>query len=194
MGEEGPGKDPRIDQNKITMPRPTIIFGLILLSLSSLRCGYTTASTLPPEMRTIHIEQFKNRVAFTSENKRELYVPLLEVKVRNAIVDRFQFDGNMRIADADAASMTLKGELIAYDRVVLRYTDSNDPEEYRIQIVMDLKMMDNKINEPFWEEGGFTGEATYFVSGVNAKSESTAIEEATVDLARRVVERTIENW
>ena len=45
-----------------------------------------------------------------------------------------------------------------------------------------------------WEEKGFIGDATYFTSGTLAKTEDTALDEAVDDLARRIVERTIEWW
>jgi hypothetical protein len=45
-----------------------------------------------------------------------------------------------------------------------------------------------------WKYDRFIGEATYFVTGAQATSEESAVEEATTDLARRIVERTVENW
>ena len=168
--------------------------GILVLAIMTAGCGYTTSSALPGGMRTIYIEPFKNSVNFTTDLARKLYIPLLEVKVRNAVVDRFQFDGNLRIADPNKAAMTLKGALVGYDRIALRFTNTNEVEEYRIQISVNLQLIDNENDQIIWEETGFVGEATYFVSGPNARSESAAIEEALVDLGRRIVERTIENW
>ena len=45
-----------------------------------------------------------------------------------------------------------------------------------------------------WTESNFVGETTYFTSGSLAKSENVAIQDALTDLARRIVERTIEDW
>lgn len=162
------------------------------LALSS--CGYSTRSALPSRLRTVFIEDFKNSIDYTSQTRRNLYFPLLEVKIKKAIINRFLFDGNLRIADAGSADLVLEGELVNYERAVLRYTDNDDPQEYRVYITANLKMVDRDQNEVLWEEPGFVGEATYFVQGAQAKSENAAIEDATVDFARRVVERTIENW
>jgi len=157
-------------------------------------CGYTTKSSLPPRHKTIHVEKFANKIDFTAANQRNLYFPLLEVDVKNAVIDRFLFDGNLRIADADLANLILKGDLVGYHRSPLRYTDDDDVLEYRIQISVNLKMIEVGAEEPFWTENGFVGEAEYFVSGALAKTESVVVKEAIKDLARRIVERTIENW
>ncbi len=157
-------------------------------------CGYTTRSLLPSRIKTVHVAPFKNKIISADESTPGTYIPLLEVKIRNAVVDRFLFDGNLRVADSDKADLILKGELLSYRREGLRYTEDRDVQEYRIAIDVSLKMWDQKRNEPFWEEPSFTGDTTYFVSGPSAKSETVALEEALKDLARRIVERTIENW
>jgi hypothetical protein len=167
---------------------------LILTMTLSLSCGYSTKSALPARFRTVYIEDFKNKISFTTEQARNIYIPLLEVTVRDAVVDRFLFDGNLRIAKPETADLVLKGELVQYQRDALRYTDDDDVEEYRVQIIVNLILLDTKLGEPLWTENGFGGEATYFVSGPLAGTEENAVQEATVDLAKRIVERAIENW
>ncbi len=157
-------------------------------------CGYTTRSALPARLRTIHVAAFKNAVPHTAEGRRNLYFPLLEVKIRDAIVGRFQFDGNLRIASPEEADLILDGTLVDYQRSVLRYTDDDSPQEYRMQVVVDLTLKDTARGTTMWKEKGFTGETTYFISGPQAVSESTAVDQAVTDLAKRVVERTIEDW
>ena len=176
------------------MTKKTILIAFFSLSLLS-GCGYSTRSLLPSDFKTIFIEPIKNDVTYTTERKRNIYVPLLEVKVRNSIVARYQFDGNLDIANnEDAADLVLKCELKGFDRDVLRYTENNDVQEYRIRITISMVLMDKGEEEPVWEEPSFVGETTYFPVGPQAKSESAAIEDALLDLSRRVVERTIEDW
>lgn len=157
-------------------------------------CGYSTKSMLPPHLKTIYVEAFKNNIVYASEGNRNLYFPLLEVKARDAIINRYLFDGNVKIADAGKADMTLSGEVVNYYRSALRRTDDDDAEEYRVYVAMHLVMYDNAKDEIIWEEDGFTGEAEYFVRGALTTTEESAVQEAVLDLARRVVERTIENW
>ena len=171
-----------------------VFAGLIVIAFAVAGCGYSATSALPSGLRTVYVEDFKNSIAFTLEGERNLYLPLLEVKARNAIIQRFQFDGHLRIAQPETADLILKGELIGYERAALRYTDNDDVQEYRVRVVVKLTMWDTKLNQPFWVESGFAGEGDYFVRGPVIGTESAALEEAIVDLARRVVERTIENW
>ena len=171
------------------------ILPIALLFLSFFAgCGYSTRSLLPGNFKTIHVAPFKNNITYTNERYRNLYLPLLEVNVRNAIVDRFLFDGNLDIVEEDPADLVLKGELIGFERDVLRYTEDNDVQEYRIRVIVSLALWDNAEKKTLWVEPHFVGETTYFPAGSQATSESVAIEDALVDLARRLVERTIEDW
>lgn len=168
---------------------------LVLTSLLLSGCGYTTRSALPPSVKTIHVAPFVNKIDYTTQKERTIYFPLLEVEVHKAIVDRFLFDGNLKIAEPEWANLSLKGELLGYERLPLRYKDNEqDVEEFRLHVIVNLELWDNRHNEMLWREDSFVGEATYFVSGPLAKSEIDAVKEALTDLARRVVERTIENW
>lgn len=172
----------------------------LLLVTCLIGCGYTTRSFVDPNIRTIYIQPFVNKIDITSElsenRKYKTYFPLLEVKITKAVIDRYIFDGNLRIAKPDTADVILKGELINYVRDPLRYEDSDSDvvEEYRLSLVVNISLVDRDENKVLWEENGFIGDVTYFTSGSLAKSENSALNDAVVDLSRRVVERTIEDW
>lgn len=168
-------------------------FLLVALAFVVVGCGYTTRSTLPARFKTLYVQQFKNSITYTSENDRDTYFPLLELTVRNAVVDRFLFDGNLKVSDREDSDLVLKGKLMGYSRNGLRYTDNDDTYEYRVSIAVALEMWDEQKQEVMWADT-VIGESTYFVSGALATSEESAVEAATEDLARRIVERTIEDW
>jgi len=179
------------------MKKNILVILCVMVSMSSLAgCGYTTASALPERLKTIYVEPFKNKINYTSvTGRRNVYFPLLEVKVKDAVIDRFLFDGNLRPVDnPDSADLILKGALVEYQRNSLRYTDNDDVQEYRVQIVMKLELRDVQEDTVMWSYGRFIGEATYFVTGSQATTEDAAVEDAKVDLAKRIVERTIEDW
>ena len=170
------------------------VFFLVALLAGFAGCGYVTRSNFVGDTRTIYVESFGNDITFTAEGERNLYFPLLEVKTRNAVIDRFLFDGNLKIAKTDLADLVLKGKLKSYNRAGLRFTDNDDVEEYRVQIFVELTLWDQKKKEVVWTEPGLVGEATYFVTGPAATSEESAVQAAIIDLARRTVERTVEDW
>lgn len=161
-------------------------------------CGYTSRSLITNQFKTISIPQFTNKIDITKENdsatRYKVYRPLLESDITRAVIDKFLFDGNLKPVQSELADLTLKGELMEFRRDPLRYTVNNDVEEYRINIIVTLSLWDNKENKLAWQESGFTGETTYFTTGTAQKSEATAINDAITDLARRIVERTVEQW
>jgi hypothetical protein len=177
--------------NKRTGLGLIILMGMVF-GLGS--CGYTTKSALPARLKTIAVEPVINNIDYHAGQRRNIYVPLIEVDIRNAIVKRFQFDGHLRVASAESADLVLRGSLVNYDRGELRTDTANNVEEYRVYVSVDFQLWDTVRQEIRWSESGFTGEGTYFVSGPKASSEQVAIDEAIQDLARRIVERAIEDW
>jgi hypothetical protein len=170
----------------------------VLFSAVLTGCGYSTGSLLPPRLRTIYVDNFKNKIDIgkevTESARYTLYRPGLENEVTDAIVERFVFDGNLKIAPEDEADLTLKGNLLDYRQDALRYDGNDNVEEYRIKVTIDMELTDVAGDKLLWAETGFVGESTYKTTGRFAASEDTAREEAIEDLARRVVERTIEDW
>jgi hypothetical protein len=162
-------------------------------------CGYTTRSLITGKYRTIYIAPFLNKIDITRETDTatsyKVYKPMLETDITKSVINKFLYDGNVKpVASADAADLTLKGELVEFRRDPLRYTDNNEIAEYRINLVVNLLLWDQKDNQKLWEESRFTGDSTYFVSGSQAKSEDVAISDAIADLSRRIVERVVEQW
>ncbi len=77
----------------------------------------------------------------------------------------------------------------------MRYGEDNETvEEYRISIVCSVEVKNAKKDETRWKEPRIIGDATYILSGTYATSESTCVTAAVSDLARRIVNRTIEEW
>jgi len=161
-------------------------------------CGYTTRPALPPHLKTVYIKPFVNTIDLTALPTREqrfpLYRPNMEVDITKAVINRFQFTGLLRPASVERADARLEGELVEFRRDALRYTASQQVEEWRLSVVVNLRFYEHRTGVLIWEEGRFTGDTTYFALGENAVAESVALERAITDLARRIVEHAVENW
>lgn len=164
-------------------------------------CGYTTRSMISSQFRTIYITPFVNKVDITRETdaayKYRIYRPMLETDITKKVTNKYLFDGNLRPVKTESADLILKGELVEFRRDPLRYTDNNEVEEYRVNIVVNISLWDRKENKLVWQENNFTGDFTYFTSFTTSgtpKSEDVAVNDALDDLARRIVERTVEQW
>lgn len=164
-------------------------------------CGYTTRSMISNQYRTIYITPFINKIDITREtdagSKYKIYKPSLETDVTRAVTNKYLFDGNLRPVKSQDADLMLKGELVEFRQDPLRYTDNDEVEEYRVNIIVNLSLWDTKENKLVWQENNFTGDFTYFTSFTKSgtpKTQDQAVNDAVDDLARRIVERTVEQW
>ena len=176
--------------------------GILLLSAVA-GCGYTTRSMVINRYRTIAIEPVVNKIDITRDsdaaNKYQINWPALETDLTRAVINKFLVDGNLRVVREDEADVVLKTDLVQFRRDPLRYSENDDVDEYRVNIVVNLVLWDKRDNKEIWREGGFTGDVTYFpttstLQSVTKKSDTQAISEAVTDLARRIVERAVEDW
>lgn len=183
--------------NRISVKGHLFLFAVLYLTFSVAGCGYSTRSLISNEYKSIYIEPFINKIDVTQEiyagDKYRIYKPLLETDITKAVINKFLQDGNLKPKSEQDADLILKGELVNFRKDPLRYSDSDEVLEYRVNLVVNISLLD-KQNELVWKEDGFTGDTTYFTTGTQAKSEATAINDAISDLARRIVERTVENW
>ena len=147
-------------------------------------CGYSFRTTAPHALRTIYVETFRNQT----------FEPGLEINLTNAIIDRFLFDGTLQVTQKGKADAVLKGTLTTFQREPLGFTSTEEVEEYRLTLFVDLTLWDVREEKVLWEEKRFVGDATFFTTGSLVKSEEKAREEAMKELARRIVDRTVEEW
>jgi hypothetical protein len=168
------------------------------LALLLVGCGYTAKTQLPEHVRTVHVEKIKNTIDITGDvtNRQsfQVYRPGLEVDLRNALIDRFVFDGHLKIAPRDRTDALLQGELIDFRRDPLRYNADDSIQEFRVSVSASLRFTDARTGQTLWSAGAISGNATYFLSGRLARTEDEAVAEALEDLARHAVEAILEVW
>ena len=161
-------------------------------------CGYTTGSLLPANYKNIYIDNFANKIPITDEisdmNRYKTYRPLLEVDVTQVIIDKFIFDGHLRVSQKKDADIIMTGALVDFRREPTKYGYDDNIDQYRMAILIDMETTDTETGKVMWSENNFAGSDYYFTTGAQQKSEQSAITAALDDLARRVVERTIEVW
>ncbi len=199
MGGKGIGKIANIGDKRMIKKNSLLLVTVCWLLVTGLiGCGYTTHSMISSKFKTIHIIPFVNKIDIIQEdnvgNKYKVYKPLLETDITKAVNNKYIFDGNLKSVKKESADLILKGELVEFRRDPLRYNDNDDVAEYRLNLVVNISLWDNKEDKLVWEEKGFTGSTSYFTEGQFVKSETIAINDTINDLARRVVERTVQQW
>ena len=179
------------------MKQRTLRFFAVLMLAALSGCGYTTKSNLPENLKRIHVAPVKNGVDLTSEISDKtpfrVYRPGIEVELTNAIINRFIFDGTLKVTAPEKADAVVEATLADYRRDALRYDEGDNVQEYRLSISMDVNVVQTADKKVLWHER-VTGDTTFFLSGQRSITEDEASAKAVEDAARRVVEKTIEYW
>lgn len=154
-------------------------------------CGYTQEAKIPGGIKTIAVRTFKNEIP---PKEQFAYRPGLEVELTNALIDRFIFDGNLKVVDESKAEAILEGAIISFEQEGLRFDRLESVEEYRLFLVIKFKLMDRRTNKVIISEPNFSGRAEFFVNRNPASNRRLAANSATFDLARSLVDRIVEEW
>lgn len=172
--------------------------GLAILAMQSSGCGYSNKSLLPNSIKSVYIAPVQNAINLSQEisdkDRFKVYRPGIEIDLTNAIINRFIFEGNLKVTKREASQAILETKLIDYRRDPLRYSDGDDIQEYRLSVVVDVSLSELATGKVIWRESNLTGDTTFLISGPRAISEDQAASKAVEDLARRVIEKTIEVW
>lgn len=164
----------------------------VLSSLSFLLgCGYTQEVKLPSEIKTIAIRTFKNEIP---PSEQFAYRPGLEIELTNAIIDRFIFDGNLKVVPESEADAVLEGSVVSFEQEGLRFDRFDSVEEYRLFLVVHYKLVDRRTKQIIMEEPNFSGRAEFFVNRNPTANRRISANTATFDLAKSLVDRIIEEW
>jgi hypothetical protein len=107
-------------------------------------------------------------------------------------VNRFNIDGHLNVVQNEADALSLSCVIKDYRKQALRYTESDDVQEQRLRLVVHIKLT-GEGNKTL-QDRDVTGEATFFLTGPNSKSEQDAQSDLISDTARRIVEAVIEEW
>jgi ethanolamine utilization protein EutQ (cupin superfamily) len=165
--------------------------GFLMMAIALGGCGYTRKTVLPRNIKTIYVETVKNKLDM---ERVYSYQQGLEMDITNAVIRRFQQDGTVKVAKQKTADAILKTDLLAYEQEGLRYDQLEGVEEYRLFIVVKLRLVDAKTGDLIWEEPNFTGDNEYYVSNVVSLGEQKAALEAVDKLAANIVDRVVQDW
>jgi hypothetical protein len=166
------------------------ILGLVMAMAVS-GCGYTRKTVLPRNMKTIYVETVKNKL-----NAETLYAyqPGLEMNITNAVIQRLQMDGTLKVVEQKKADTILKTDLLSLDQEGLRFNSLEGVSQYRLYMVVRLKLVDAKTGDLIWEEPNFSGGTEYYVTTVTSIGEQKASVDAVRNLAYNIADRIVEDW
>jgi len=174
------------------------IFIIIGLGLSLFfGCAYTPVEILPKHIKSIAVPNFINKTARYG----------IESKLTDAVIEEFIRDGHLSITKKKDANALLTGEIVTYVLEPLSYDATEVVEQYKLWVVVNLSFQDLTTGELLWEEkresvdgnliGGIEGDVRYYVTpraGRRVETEEEAQDRLVVELADRIVRRTVYGW
>ncbi len=171
-----------------------LILSAVFLSSA---CGYTTRGSIYAG-RKIIIQPVVNKIDVTSidrESSGYVNFPILvENKLTNEIVSRFNIDGQLKVVSDDPDALKLSCTVNGYTKRTLRYDEGTDGtvKEQRLNLDTSIKLV-GPDGEVLMDKT-VVGQSDYFLTGTGAKSESAAQADLVTDTARRISEAVLEEW
>jgi uncharacterized lipoprotein YehR (DUF1307 family) len=164
---------------------------ILVAAMALSGCGYTRKTVLPRNVKTIYVETVKNKL---DPEKIYAYQPGIEMDITNAVIQRLQQDGTLKVVEQKKADAILKTNLMSLDQEGLRFTSLEGVSQYRLFIVVALKLVDAKTGDLLWEEPNFSGETEYYVTTVTSIGEQKAAVDAVRRIAYNIADRITEDW
>ena len=158
-------------------------FGLLLAS----GCGYSfTGSALPAHVKSVAVPTFENQTVEAE----------LPQQVTSALTDRLVKDGRIKLAAESQAQARFEAQVSGYENKVYNYTADQTPKDYIVVITLSITLRDMVKNRELWKDEAMKGTSIYSPNGGSAtlSNEPDARKEAIANLARDIVNRTLESW
>jgi len=153
-------------------------------------CGYTLGGNLPPHVKTVAVPIFKN---LTQE-------PGIETVITAAIVTSFGNSGRLRVVPVTQADSIIEGEVVAYTVESIGYDTSQNAQQFRLWVTLNVKFRDLKTNSMLWEQQNLRERSDFRATGQVAQGASTlsleegATRQAALEIGRQVVSMALDRF
>ncbi len=145
-------------------------------------CGYSTKSLISRNINSIYIPIFDNTTFRRG----------LEFDLAKAVKDEIMSRTNLRIVQKESADTILYGTIVDFTESVLIQNVRDDIVESRVEIYVDIKLVDRRTDRTLVEEKDLFESAEFIVNrGENINS---ATKENLFKLAETIVNHLEENW
>lgn len=161
--------------------RPVLTFALLFLVMGAIGCGvYTFNPKGKATISSLAILRFENR---TPEYG-------LTDRITDDIIDAFIADGTFKILPSDAAESILEGVLVRYQRKPYTYDQSDQVQEYKVEMDFDITLKNAADDSQIWSER-INQIAIY---DVIEETEEDAQQKVIVLLIEDIINKTTRSW
>lgn len=152
-------------------------------------CGYHIAGKggkMPGDIKTLSIPVFANLTA----------KPEVESALTSAFVT--ELVTSVGIAELEEAEAVLYGTIASYSLTPVSYTKSDVNQEYRLTVVISVRIEQKDTGKTLWEDPAITDyeDFTVNISDVSAtrEAEEQALKKLAKDTSRNVKEKLLEGF
>lgn len=142
---------------------------------------------LPDYITTIAVPTFQNRTT----------QPNLENELTQQVTQDFMVDGRIQLVNPDQAGALLIGTIAQYRLDPLLLDVHNTPQQYKMRLILNLALKDQKAGKNLWVEEAFEESTTYYVAntlGIPQETEQDARKRLIKQLSKRIISRVIEGF
>ena len=162
---------------------------LLLISLLNLQCGYRLTGrgrNLPAAAQTIAIPEFKN---LTSHYQAGRFITA-------AIKEEFIQRSRLRLNESiDKADLLLEGIISAFETAPISYNTFGAANLSEVRITLNIRLIDMKKNELFYEGTGQVFRETYETDASDFFSQGTeSQDEIAAKFASSIVASILDNF
>ncbi len=127
-------------------------------------------------------------------NKTEIFA--MEDKLYLQLYDEFLKNGTYQIVSEDnGAEGVIMTTITRYLNVPIQYDSQLIPMVYKMDVWLDIVLIDKTTNEPVWREPAFVGTQTYSSSTLpGGMTEQQAREMVWQKLSKDIVKRTVDGF
>jgi len=141
---------------------------------------------LPANIRKVAVTPFINKTQYFG----------MEDRLRLKVEQEFIRDGRLTpVSQESESDGVLYGEIVNYIRQVVTYDGNNQPLEYRLWVIVNLRFQDTKADQTLWDEPRVEQSFRYFVeTQAGGMTEEEARERMWDLFSRDIVKRTMEGF
>ncbi|MBN2410949.1 LptE family protein [candidate division KSB1 bacterium] len=160
------------------------VFGtLCAICLLFLECGfYSFSGSLPSHLKTVAVPLFDNRTAEFG----------ISEELTDMVIEEFNRDGSLKIADRSGADVVLEGSIIRIDDRAGAFTRQEEVQDLKIYLTVKVKCTDQVKRQTMWDER-LTQFGTYDPSA-GADGRLDAVSEAIEKISEEILNKTVSGW
>ncbi len=156
----------------------------LFVLIGMLACGpYSFSSSGNTGLKTVAVPVFNDQTAEFG----------VKEQITNAIIAAFTRDNSLKIADRRTADALVNGTLLRVTEQAGAYTKTEQVQEIRVTVTVQIKFEDVKKRKVIWEES-LTQFGTYAPGDATSGDRESAIQQAVEKIATEVINKSVSGW